>query len=151
MNYEQLAKTLETIHGQDGGLTWNFHRGNARDIIELKHFRFVAVVSVFPERSRILLHPPTANDFLQFIAENEADLTVPATWLCVGSWYDDRPYRRHYLDLSEICLNRRRAHRLGLQHKQDSVYLLHKGRSERLNSPYMQARRDRTWVSAYFR
>ncbi len=128
--YADISKTLEIIHGQHCGLTWNLHRGNVLKIASLRTLSFVGVVSVFPERGRVLAHSPTERDFLQFILDNQPMLTTPATtWLCVGSWYDSITHHNH-LDLSRVSFDRHAAHRLAWKHRQYSIYLLHMNESE---------------------
>jgi hypothetical protein len=138
-SYLPLAMTLEAIHAQNGGLTWNLKRGNVYDLAELKCRPFVGIVSVHPKLSRLRQSAPTARDFEQFILENEARLTASETWLCVGSWYDAE-HRSHCLDLSQVCFNHRKAHYLGFKHRQDSIYLLNEKTSEIVIGPSTYSR-----------
>ncbi len=147
-SYLPLAMTLEAIHAQNGGLTWNLKRGNVNDIAELKCRPFIGIVSVRPKLCRLRQSAPTARDFEQFILENEARLTASDTWLCVGSWYDAE-HRSHCLDLSQVCFNHRKAHELGFKYRQDSIYLLNEKRSEIVIGPttYSRAAKRKVFIS----
>lgn len=115
---QKMAKAVVDLHTKNGGATFTPVENRARGSDEPAY-----VVSIYPERSQKTKEAPTQDEISRFIIDNWDLLRDPKN--SVGTWHDTDG-GLHYLDVSVVIPNRKRAIDLGKQYNQKAVWDLQK-------------------------
>lgn len=114
---EELGKIVSTVldlHAKNGGSTFTPAENRSRTGGEEAY-----VVSIYPERSQALKDAPTAAQMGEFVTKNWDLLRDPKN--SIGTWHD-KDSGQHYVDVSVVTPDRKRAIDLGKQYNQKAVW-----------------------------